>query len=166
MMESYTMTKKKSARVIPMRGRAKPNGKAHPDKRPTVRLISRADLLSLLKQVGAYDDRAATASGHAGELVREYAEKKFLHRGAFSVAKRLAKMAKHDSSKLWLWLAHFDHMRATMKLDDMAKAQGQMLPAISEEDDDSEETSKAADTWGNEETAPRAVEEQAGEPVA
>ena len=99
-----------------------------------IRLISSRDLTTLMKQCSSYQDKAATATGHMGELVREYAEHKNLHRGAFSIIKRLYRMGKTDSGKLWLLLAHFDDYRAKLGLDRIAKEQGQLLPAGTEEE--------------------------------
>jgi hypothetical protein len=116
-----------------------------------IRLISQRDLRSLITQCSSYQDKASTAAGHMGELVREYAEHKNLHRGAFSMIKRLFRMGKADSGKLWLLLAHFDDYREKLALDRMAKEQGQLLPAGTEEEP------------APKKTYPRAVEESAGE---
>ena|SRR5436190_16229638 len=114
-----------------------------------IRLVSQRDLRALMDQCISYENKAATATGHMGELVREYAEKKNLHNGAFAMVKKLCRMGQKDPSKLWLILAHFDDYRQKLGVDRMAKEQGQLLPA---------------GTDGNvERLRPREVEEAAGD---
>ena len=91
--------------------------------------MSQRDLRALMDQCVNYENKAATATGHMGELVREYAEKKNLHNGAFAMVKKLCRMGQKDPSKLWLILAHFDDYRQKLGVDRMAKEQGQLLPS-------------------------------------
>ena len=125
---------------------AKPTKKAFP-------MVAKADLNRLLDQCSMYQNRASTASGSMGELIREYADGKHLHPGAFSFIKRMRRMGEKDPGKLWLLLAHFDDMREKCGLDRLAKEQGQLLPAIAE---DNEERGNVVDM-------PRDVQEQAGD---
>src|SRR5436190_88582 len=108
----------------------KPSKKAEKKAFP---LIARNDLNRLLEQCLVYQNRASTATGSMGELVRDYADKKHLHTGAFGIIKRLHNLGNKDRGKLWILLAHFDDMRAKSGLDRLAQEQGQLLPAISEE---------------------------------
>lgn len=114
-----------------------------------IRLVSQRDLRALMDQCINYENKAATATGHMGELVREYSEKKNLHRGAFAMAKKLCRMGQKDSGKLWLILAHFDDYRQKLGIDRMAKEQGQLLTAGTEDN--------------VERLRPREVEEAAGD---
>ena len=102
------------------------------DAESSVRLVSQRDLRALMDQCIGFEDRASTASGSMGELIREYADKKNLHRGAFAIAKKLCRMGRKDPGKLWLLLAHLDDYREKLKIDRMAKEQGQLLPAGAE----------------------------------
>lgn len=99
-----------------------------------IRLVSQRDLRALMEQCTGYESKAATATGHMGELVREYSEKKNLHRGAFAVVKKLYRMGRNDPGKLWLMLAHLDDYRAKLGIDRIAKEQAQMLPAGIDDD--------------------------------
>jgi hypothetical protein len=124
-------------------------------------MVSRKDLGTLLQQCLIYQNKASTATGSMGELVRSYADKKNLHTGAFSLIKRLHRMGNKDRGKLWLLLAHFDDMREKCGLDRLAQEQGQLLPAIDESQPDQPEQEPSA-----EDTAAfhaREVEERAGE---
>jgi hypothetical protein len=124
-------------------------------------LVSRKDLNALLEQCLIYQNRASTATGSMGELVREAAEKKHLHTGAFAIIKRLHRLGNKDRGKLWLLLAHFDDMRAKSGLDRLAQEQGQLLPAIADEGETEVEITEIAENVV-EYPAPREVEEKAG----
>lgn len=104
-------------------------------------LVSRADLNRLLEQCLVYQNRASTATGSMGELVRTYADRKHVHAPAFALIKRLHQLGNRDRGKLWLLLAHFDDMRQKSSLDRLAQEQGQLLPALSEEDEGENVTS-------------------------
>ena len=129
-------------------------------------LIARRDLNALLEQCLIYQNRASTATGSMGELVREYADKKHLHTGAFAIIKRLHRLGNKDRGKLWLLLAHLDDMRAKSGLDRLAQEQGQLLPAISEEEQPPEpEGEQPTEPEGENVVTypqPREVEEKAG----
>lgn len=118
-------------------------------------LVGRADLNRLLEQCLMYQNRASTATGSMGELVREAVDKKHLHAAAFGIIKRLHNVGNKDRGKLWLLLAHFDDMRQKSGLDRLAQEQGQLLPAISEEGPEEDEAENVV-------SYPREVEEQAG----
>lgn len=124
-------------------------------------LIARKDLNALLEQCLIYQNRASTATGSMGELVREYADKKHLHTGAFAIIKRLHRLGNKDRGKLWLLLAHFDDMRAKSGLDRLAQEQGQLLPAIAEEGQPAEAEPEGENVVSY--PQPREVEERAGD---
>lgn len=122
-------------------------------------LIAGSALRTLIKSVTIMQNKASTAAGEMGDLIRTYAEKKNLHKGAFADIKKLHRMGTKDPAKLWLHLAHFDHMRKEAGLDDLADSQGEMLPPGTEEIDEPKSStteSKAA------ERAPRLVPDTAG----
>jgi hypothetical protein len=96
-------------------------------------LIGRNDLNRLLEEAAIYHNRASSATGALGELIKDYVQKKHLHAGAFRIVNRWKKMGDDDPQKLWLELAHVDDMREKSGLDRIAKAQGQLLPAIADE---------------------------------
>jgi hypothetical protein len=150
----------KKSRVPPARTRGGKKDKPVKAVKKAFPLIARKDLNSLLEQCLIYQNRASTATGSMGELVREYADKKHLHPGAFGYIKRLHRMGNKDRGKLWLFLAHFDDMREKSGLDRLAQEQGQLLPAISEETEAQEPEAPE-----NVVTYPQAreVEEQAGD---
>lgn len=137
------------------RGRAKrkaSNGAAPKPQEGATRLISASALKTLLTQYRNLQSKVDTASGELGNLVREYSDKKYLHRGAFNVIKRLHHM---EPGKLWLFLCHFDHMREAIGLDNLAEEQTQMLSPGTEEDGD--EPDNVVDIGARE------VDESAGE---
>jgi len=115
-------TEKKEAAIV-----SKPTRKAFP-------LVSRNDLMRVLEQCSIYQNRASTATGDMGDLIREYSDRKNLHTGAFALIKRLYLMGQKDRGKLWLLLAHFDDMRNKCGLDRLAEEQGQLLPPIAEDE--------------------------------
>jgi len=125
-------------------------------------MVAKSDLKRLLDQCLAYQNRASTATGSMGELVREYVDGKYLHAGAFALIKRLHRLGNKDAGKLWILLAHFDDMREKSGLDRLAKAQGQLLPAIAE---DKPKRAKVVndDTNVVDYPPPREVTEQAGD---
>lgn len=135
---------------------AKPVKKAFP-------MVAKNDLTRLLDRCFEYQNRASTATGAMGELVREHAEAKHLHTGAFGIIRRLYRLGHKDPGKLWLLLAHFDDMRDKAGIDKMAKEQGQLLPAIAEDDHDFREVEGQSE---NVVTYPREVAERAGENAA
>jgi hypothetical protein len=143
------MAKKASRPARASKG-AKPAKKAFP-------LVARKDLNTLLEQCLIYQNRASTATGSMGELVREYADKKHLHTGAFAIIKRLHRLGNKDRGKLWILLAHFDDMREKSGLDRLAQEQGQLLPAIADEEAPTEDTNVV------DYPQPRDVEERAGD---
>lgn len=149
--------------------KSKAKGKAAPaeKKNAVIKMISTGDLKSLTTQVNSYSDKISTASGHMGDLIGDYAERKHLHKGAFGFYRRLALMGKKDSAKLWLFLAHFDHMREVGKLDALAKEQGQLIGAGVDGETENDETGAAENETDNVVTltTPREVDETAGEKV-
>ncbi len=96
-------------------------------------LIGRNDLNRLLEEAAIFHNRASSATGALGELIKDYVQKKHLHAGAFKIVNRWKKLGDDDPQKLWLELAHVDDMRAKAGIDRIAKAQGQLLPAIADE---------------------------------
>lgn len=132
-------------------------------KKKAFPLISRRDLNALLEQCLIFQSRVSTAAGNMGELVRDYAQKKHLHRGAFSSIKGLVRMGHRDPGKLWLHLAHFDDMRAKCGLDKLAQEQGQLLPAIAEDTTGLEPPKSAENVVTY--PQPRSVDERAGESI-
>lgn len=108
-----------------------------------VALISGGALRTLNKQMTKFQNDASTATGSMGDLTRDYADKKNLHKGAYATIKMLNRMGQKDPGKLWLWLAHFDHMRKQEAfgqkfdetLDVLAKSQGQLVGAGAEDDE-------------------------------
>jgi hypothetical protein len=117
-------------------------------RKEAVNTISQRDLRALVQQCSSYEDRAATANGHSGELIREAVQTKNLHRGAFAVIKRLHRMGRIDSEKLRTMLEHLDDYRMKLGLDQMARAQRRF--------DDADETNVTR-------MKARVVEEEAGE---
>jgi hypothetical protein len=148
----------KKSKAPPARGgkKDKPVKKAFP-------LIARKDLNSLLEQCLIYQNRASTATGSMGELIRDYADKKHLHTGAFSIIKRLHRLGNKDRGKLWLMLAHFDDMREKSGLDRLAQEQGQLLPAIAEANAEEGTEAEAGPENVTSFPQPREVEERAGD---
>lgn len=104
-----------------------------------VALPTKKDLSSLMQQTAAYNNRAATAAGHAGELIREYAENKHVHKGAFRIIQRWERM-KADPGKLWMELAHLDDYRRKLGVDKWAETQGQLVGAFEEKEGKEEES--------------------------
>ncbi len=145
---------KKARKTAPPKDKAAAKKKAFP-------LIARNDLSRLLEQASIYQNRASTANGSLGELVRDYVKKKHLHAGAFRIINRWKRLGQRDPAALWLELAHIDDMREKANLDRLAKEQGQLLPAIADEgearggDDASENVVNYPQ--------PREVEERAGD---
>jgi hypothetical protein len=148
----------KKARVSPAKGKASKRDKPAKSIKKAFPLIARNDLNRLLEQCLMYQNRVSTAAGSMGELVRDYADKKHLHTGAFALIKRLHRLGNKDRGKLWLLLAHFDDMRGKSGLDRLAQEQGQLLPAIAEEEQQSESEGENVVNYPQ----PREVEEQAG----
>jgi hypothetical protein len=142
------------------RTKAKRAAKASADKpvKKAFPLIGRNDLSRLLEQVAIFQNRASTANGSMGELVRDYVKKKHLHAGAFRIINRWKRLGNRDPAALWLELAHIDDMREKAGLDRLAKQQGDLLPAIADDE--------PAENQGKENVVnyppPREVEEQAG----
>lgn len=143
---------KKARKAAPPKEKASKGKKAFP-------LIARGDLSKLLEQANIYQNRSSTAQGSLREMIGEAVKKKHLHSGAFSLINRLWRMGGRDPQALWLMLAHFDDMREKCGLDRIAKAQGQLLPAINE--DEGEEAPKAENVVDY--PQPREVEERAGD---
>lgn len=143
------MAKKKAAATATKRkSRAKPpreassagerSGSVSEIGKKMIGLIGAASLKSLIKSIFVLGNQVSTISGDMGKLVADAAAQKSLHRGAFSDIKKLYRMGRKDPAKLWLHLAHFDHMRKTLELDAMAKEQGEMLPPGVEEEETGE----------------------------
>jgi hypothetical protein len=135
-------------------------------------LIGRNDLRRLLEEAAILGNRASSANGSRNELVGEYVKNKHLHAGAFRIISRWAKLGEDDPQKLWLELAHLDDMRSKAGIDRIAKAQGQLLPAIADEAEDAKEAAEAkeadAETGAEQKddkarNYPREVEERAGD---
>lgn len=104
----------------------------------TAKLTSQADLERLMTQVENLQGKVSTASGSIGEIIREYADKKNLHRPAFAAVRKLYRMGKTDPGKLWLMLAYFDDYREKLGIDNMAQEQSQMLPSGVDDEPESE----------------------------
>lgn len=128
-------------------------------------MVSRRDLMIALEQCGIQQNRISVAAGNMGELIREYAQKKHLHRGAFADMKKLHRMGHKNPGKLWEYLAHWDDMREKSGLDKLAESQGQLLPAIDEDTTGLVEEPPPAPKPATVVSypQPRAVEERAGE---
>jgi hypothetical protein len=133
-------------------------------------LIGRNDLRRLIEETAILKNRASSSVGSCNELIKEYVQNKHLHAGAFRIVSRWAKLGNDDPQKLWLELAHLDDMREKAGIDRMAKAQGQLLPAIADEAQDAKEAGEAkeaddeaeAEPEDDKRNYPREVEEQAG----
>ena len=108
---------------------------------PIQQMVSQRDLDALTKQCINYRTKAKSAAGHRSELIREYAETKNLHRGAWAWIEKLETL---EPGALWLWLAHFDDMRSKRGLDKRAKEQGQLLDANGKARDVEEYAGEAA----------------------
>lgn len=94
-------------------------------KKSAIGLIAGSVLRTLMKSCLSIQKTISDASGDMGELVSKAATEKNLHKGAFADCKKLYRMGKKDPSKLWLHLAHFDHMRKELGLDELAATQEQ-----------------------------------------
>jgi len=124
---------------------------AHPRDVESIKLVSQRDLRGLLQQCESYQKKVDNASGHLSELIADYVTKKNLHRGAFRIARRWARM---ERSELWLELAHLDDYRQKLGIDKLAKQQGQLLgPGMDEDEEQPENVARL----------PRRVAESAGE---
>lgn len=132
------MTKKKSAPKAKSKAKSKANGGegvVSDSGGKAIPMIAEGALRTLNKQMAKFQNDASTAAGSMGDLTRDYADKKNLHKGAYATMKMLNRMGNKDPGKLWLWLAHFDHMRkqeafgqkTDRTLDDIAQSQGQLL---------------------------------------
>ena len=117
------------------------------EEAPPIKLVSGRDLKALAEQCDGYRKRADAAQGNMRELIRQYVEKKNLHKQAFSTVMRLRRM---ESGDLWLWKAHFDDYWNKLGLERPANQQGQLVGSGTEEDEEKV-------TRG-----PRLVEEEAG----
>jgi hypothetical protein len=135
-------------------------------------LIGRNDLRRLLEEAAILGNRASSANGSRSDLIAEYVKSKHLHAGAFRTIARWAKLGEDDPQKLWLELAHIDDMREKAGIDRMAKAQGQLLPAIADEVEDAKEADEPQEPDDEAEAEPkdektrnypREVEERAGD---
>jgi hypothetical protein len=162
---------RKAKTVAVKTARVGKSGKPAKSDKPTKKafpMVAKQDLNKLLEQCLIYQNRASTATGNMGELVREYADKKHLHTGAFAIIKRLHRLGNKDRGKLWLLLAHFDDMREKSGLDKLAQEQGQLLPAIEEDEVISTVVEGIEESVGNvvDYPQPREVDEQAGEHAA
>lgn len=116
------------------KAKSKPKAKAKPIKQEgAIQMITQGNLVTLINRCVVLQKNVSNASGDMGDLIRDYAENKALHRGAFRHIKALFIMGKKDPSKLWLHLAHFDDMRAKLGLDEIAEVQGQLVEAGVEE---------------------------------
>ena len=111
-----------------------------------IKLVSARDLKALAEQCDGYKRKADVAQGHMRELIGEYAEKKNLHKQAFSTIQKCRRM---EPGELWLFKAHFDDYWAKLGLEKIANQQGQLVGAGIEEDEESPR-------------GPRLVEEEAG----
>lgn len=111
---------------------------APPEKKQSaIGLMAGSALRSLMKSILIMMNKSSTIAGDMGDLIRTASEKKNLHKGAFADAKKLYRMGSKDPAKLWLHLAHFDHYRTELKLDELADSQGQLLdPGTDEEQTD------------------------------
>ena len=78
-------------------GRNKPKAaKADKPVKKAFPLVGKTDLNKLLARCFDYQNRASTATGAMGELVREYAETKHLHAGAFAIISGCTVSGDHD----------------------------------------------------------------------
>lgn len=122
---------------------------ARPRDVENIKLVSQRDLRSLMQQCEAFQKKVDNASGHLSNLIGEFVTKKSLHRGAFRIARRWARM---EPSELWLELMHLDDYREKLGIDRIAKTQGQLLPSGTDEEEEQNIT-----------RMPRRVTESAGE---
>lgn len=152
------MAKKAAKRApAPKASKARKDGK---ETKKAFPLVARNDLNRLLEQVAIYQNRAGTANSSAGELISNYVKSKHLHAGAFRTINRWKKLGARDPQALWLELAHIDDMREKAGIDRIAKAQGQLLPAIADEEEQETESDESENVVNY--PQPREVEEKAG----
>ncbi len=89
------------------------------------------DFEALARRCSSLQSQVSENSGTMGELIKDAAEKKHLHKGAFALWRKLDKMGKGDPGKLAAFLAHFDYYRdlkvKDKTLDDVAAEQDQMF---------------------------------------
>jgi hypothetical protein len=81
-----------------------------------------------------YKQRAATANGHLGELMREYAQQKSLNRRAFSIVLGLVRLAQRDPREAWVVKAYMDDYLGKSGFHQMIRQQGELLPAFEDEE--------------------------------
>jgi hypothetical protein len=80
------------------------------------RLPSEKDLRNLLRELNSRQGKISELQGEMGAKVQNAVDKKNVHKGALALSRRLMKM---DGVKLGAFLAHFDHYREQLKIDDM-----------------------------------------------
>lgn len=88
------------------------------------RMIPPKEFETLARRCKSLKNQVAETSGTMGELIKDAAEKKFLHRKAFSMFRSIAGM---EDNKLAEFLAHFDYYRDIGGLDKRAENQAQMF---------------------------------------
>lgn len=167
------MAKPKGGGTKPVR--AKPKGKRNePAATQAVkpselrRMIPPKEFETLARRCKSLKNQVAETSGTMGELIKDAAEKKFLHRKAFSAFRSIAGM---EDNKLAEFLAHFDYYRDIGGLDERAKNQAQMFARTEagEGEEADGETAAKADTGtppGEKDQRPRFAVHEGGPAAA
>lgn len=100
------------------------NGPPPEDDTQVLRLMTEKDLLTLLRRLRPLETAKSEATSSVGEQISEAVQKRYLDKTAFTLVRRLNKL---NDSRLQAVLAHFDHYRDVLKLDERASTQGQMF---------------------------------------
>lgn len=95
-----------------------------PDK-----IIGKDSFVNLLRYMAGKQGKIDELAGQMGGEISKAVETKNLHKGAFTLARRLDKM---DGTKLRLFLLHFDRYRDHLALDKRAEEQ---VDFVAEEED-------------------------------
>ena len=119
-------------------------------KVPEFQLIGQKDFETLARRCASLQNQVSEHSGSMGELVKDAAENKNLHRGAFALWRKLDRMGKKDPEKLATFLAHWDYYRGLKikdkSLDDIAAEQAQMFARSEAGDDEGEEAEEGTES--------------------
>lgn len=132
-----TKKDKAAGKAKPAAAAAKPEPSTAVHPSEVRRVTTPADFSALARRCSQAQEQISEYSGSMGELIREAAEKKNLHKGAFSLWRKLHTMyKKKGGASLAEFLAHFDYYRSLPvqigrrdypSLDDGAKEQGDMV---------------------------------------
>lgn len=101
---------------------------AGPSANDDARMPTEKDLKNLLRELNARQGKISELQGEMGEKVANAVEKKNIHKGALALSRRLLKM---DGVKLGAFLAHFDHYREQLKIDDQV---ADAMPGLEKEE--------------------------------